>query len=68
MTLMWSRPHYDPDSAYFTETFDLECRCLEAHRQLVRSIVDIMMEEERGHSDRMWEGRSHCGKSVYCWP
>ena len=66
MTLMRSRPHYDPDSAYFTTTFDLECQCLDAHRQLVRSIVDVAMETERGHSECLWEERSHTGKSTRC--
>ena len=59
---MWSRPRYDPDSAYFTTTFDLECQCLQAHQRLVRSMVDCIMEAERSHSERLWEGRSQQGK------
>ena len=62
MTLMRARPYYDPDSAYFTTTFDLECRCLDAHRQLVRSIVEVMMEEERNHLGHIWEGRTQRGE------
>lgn len=59
---MKSRPRYDPDSAYFTATFDLESCILESHQQLVRSVVEVVAEEERLHRQQLWEGRDQKGK------
>ena len=61
---MKSRPRYDPDSAYFTATFDLESCILESHQQLVRSVVEVVVEEERLHGQQLWEGRDQKGNCL----
>ena len=71
LTIMKSRPRYDPDSAYFTATFDLESRILATHRELVRGVVEVASEDERGWRRRLWQDRSQIGGdyilSLFAW-
>ena len=46
-TLLACRPRYSPEASYFITTYHKECQCLQAHYQLVQSLIEHQLTEER---------------------
>ena len=46
-TLLARRPRYSPEASYFITTYRKECQCLQAHYQLVQSLIEHQLTEER---------------------
>ena len=46
-TLLACRPRYSPEASYFITTYRKEYQCLQAHYQLVQSLIEHQLTEER---------------------
>ena len=51
VTVMKARPRYDPEALYFTEQYSKEIRCLEQLSDLLLSVINYQMSEERVYNE-----------------
>ncbi|XP_067099474.1 uncharacterized protein si:ch73-242m19.1 [Osmerus mordax] len=52
--IMHRKPHLDLGSEYFVQAYRDEIICLETHRQLIKTILDCQIDEERQYLNRVW--------------
>ncbi|XP_035294296.1 uncharacterized protein Ccdc162p [Cricetulus griseus] len=50
------RPKFDLGHSYFTKAYQDDCACLRLHRQLVRSVLSHLLEQQREYVRRLWRG------------
>ena len=54
---MASRPRYDYNGSYFADTYKREMQCLETHHQLVQTLLNCQLTEERAYVQQIYDGQ-----------
>lgn len=62
-TVMQARPRYDINSFYFTEVYGKEVKCLELMSELLLSVINYQMSEERSYNQLICNQSK--GRGVY---